>query len=148
MAARWRITHEDDVARIAPAKGPARMDLAVHAAWDAPGQDAGQPLNRRRYRIETARQIRQDLWRALQSVRGFAPVVEVASDHSGEAPSEDGATGGVRIMVSAGGRLDTSHAPRAVMEERVRALLENPANRRRWRAHAARRARPRPEDAL
>ena len=143
MTARWRITHEDDVARIAPARGPSRMDLAVHAAWDAPAADArpSAALNRRRYRIEHARQIRQDLWRALQSVRGFMPVVEATSDHSGEAGP------GARVMVTAGGRLDVPQAPRAAMEARIRDLLEDPSNRARWRAHAARRARPRPEDA-
>lgn len=144
MSPRWRITHEDGIARIAPARGPARMDLAVHAAWDvaAPGLE-GPGL--RRFRVEHARQIRQDLWRALQRARGFVPVVEVASDHSGEGGAEAGA---VRVMVTAGGRIDAAQAPRAAMEDAVRALLSDPGNRRRWRRHAARRARPRPGDAL
>lgn len=145
MPDRWRITHQDDVARIAPARGPARMDVVVHAAWDAPAADAlpKDALSHRRYRVETARQIRQDLWRALQRVRGFAPVVEVASDHSGQGGEAEGA---VRVMVSAGGRLDVAQAPREVMEEKLRALLSSRSNRARWRAHARRRARPRPED--
>ncbi|MGG7568468.1 hypothetical protein ACQ5SO_20125 [Rhodovulum sp. DZ06] len=153
MTARWRITHEDDVARIAPARGPARMDLAVHAAWDVPAPRV-EGLSRRRFRVEHARQIRQDLWRALQRTRGFVPVVEVMTDHSGEGAQGDGAVdagaeaGAVRVMVTAGGRIDAPQAPRAAMEETVHALLSNPENRRRWRRHAARRARPRPGDAL
>lgn len=143
MPARWRITHQDDVARIAPARGPDRMDLAIHAAWDAPALAEGASLGR--YRIALARQIRQDLWRALQDVRGFAPVVEIASDHSGQGGSEAGA---VRVLVTAGGRLDVPQAPRAAMEADIRSLLEEPAARARRQRHAALRARPRPEDAL
>ena len=136
MTERWRISHDDDVARIAPARGPARMDLAVHAAWDAP-RTTGDPA---RYRAAIARQIRQDLWRALRTARGFAPLVEVASDHAG--------TGPVRVMATAGGRLDTTHAPRARMSEAAQAMLDRPANRARWHTHAARVARPRPGDDL
>lgn len=147
MTNRWRMTHEDDVARIAPARGPSRMDLAVHAAWDAPGADAAPAdvLNRRRYRLALAAQVRQDVWRALQSHRGFVPVVEATSDHSGEGGAAPGAA---RIMIAAGGRIDVPQAPRAEMEAAIRAVLDDPSNRRRWRAHAARRARPRPADAL
>jgi hypothetical protein len=132
MTQRWRITHEDDVARVSRAAGLARMDLAVHGAWDAPAGD----VNPRRYRIAVAQQIRQDLWRALQSTRGFSPIVEVASDHSGQG----GAPGAIRVMASAGGRLDVAQVPRAAMAAAIEALLADPANRARWHKHAARRA--------
>jgi hypothetical protein len=136
MTNRWRITHEDDVARIAPGRGPARMDLAVHAAWDAPRT----PVSATRYRIAIARQIRQDLWRALRTARGFAPMVEVTSDHGG--------TGPVRVMATAGGRMDTSHAPRAAMAAAAQAVLDDAGNRQRWHRHAARVGRPRMGDDL
>ena len=140
MTDRWRITHEDDVARVSRASGPARMDIAVHGAWDAPAAE----VSPRRYRIATAQQIRQDLWRALQSTRGFSPAVEVTSDHSGQG----GAPGAIRVMASAGGRLDVRQVPRAAMIAAIEALLADPANRARWHRHAARRARPRPGDDL
>jgi hypothetical protein len=101
-------------------------------------------VNLRRYRVALAQQIRQDLWRALQSTRGFSPVVEVTSDHSGQG----GAPGAIRVMASAGGRLDVAQVPRAAMIAKIEALLADPANRARWHAHAARQARPRPGDDL
>jgi hypothetical protein len=140
MTHRWRITHEDDVARVSRASGPARMDLAAHGAWDAPAANVNLP----RYRIAIAQQIRQDLWRVLRTTRGFSPVVDVASDHSGQG----GAPGAIRVMVSAGGRLDVAQVPRAAMVATIDALLADPANRARWHAHAARRARPMPGDDL
>jgi hypothetical protein len=140
MTHHWRITHEDDVARISRAGGLARMDIAGHGAWDAPAGD----VNPRRYRIALAQQIRQDLWRALQSTRGFSPIVEVASDHSGQG----GAPGAIRVMATAGGRLDVAQVPRAAMGAAIEALLSDRANHARWHKHAARRARPRPGDML
>jgi hypothetical protein len=83
------------------------MDLAAHGAWDAPAANVNLP----RYRIAIAQQIRQDLWRVLRTTRGFSPVVDVASDHSGQG----GAPGAIRVMVSAGGRLDVAQVPRAAM---------------------------------
>jgi hypothetical protein len=116
------------------------MDLVAHGAWDAPAAD----VHPARYRIALAQQIRQDVWRALRTTRGFSPVIDVATDHSGQG----GAPGAVRVMVSAGGRLDVAQVPRAAMAVAIDAVLADPANRARWHKHAARRGRPMPGDDL
>lgn len=64
-----------------------------------------------------ARHIRQDLWRALQGLRGFSPVIQIDA-------AEDGVT------VRAGGRLQ-GRAPQGT-ESRIRDLLDSPAHRARW----------------
>ncbi|MEL7463713.1 MAG: hypothetical protein AAFN79_06580 [Pseudomonadota bacterium] len=61
--------------------------------------------------------VRQDLWRALQSVRGFTPVVEVAED-------------GTAMTIRAGGQV-AGRAP-ASLSTRIAAVIEDDANRRRW----------------
>lgn len=72
-------------------------------------------------RAAIAHQVRQDLWRALRSVRGFAPVVQVTRDGQG-------------LVVRAGGQLAGRAAPGLAV--RVADLLEAPALRARWVAHA------------
>lgn len=64
-----------------------------------------------------ARQIRQDMWRRLQSLRGFSPVVEVRKDASG-------------LTVRAGGRVEGS-IPTGT-QAKIEALLNDPDLRRRW----------------
>lgn len=64
-----------------------------------------------------ARQIRQDLWRKFQHLRGFSPVVEIAATECG-------------VIVRAGGRL-SGRTP-AETESRIRDLLDDPALRARW----------------
>lgn len=71
-------------------------------------------------RAAIAHQVRQDLWRALSRVRGFSPVVEVTR-------------AGADMQVRAGGRLE-ARAPD--LGPRIAALLETPALRARWCAHA------------
>lgn len=75
----------------------------------------------RRSRI--AHQLRQDLWRSLQSLRGFSPVVRVTRDAEG-------------LLVEAGGQVDGA-IPRGT-ETRIADLLADPAHRARWLAHARR----------
>ncbi|MGY9046752.1 MAG: hypothetical protein ACKVKF_06725 [Rhodobacterales bacterium] len=65
-----------------------------------------------------ARQIRQDLWRELQGLRGFSPVVEVSQD-------------GDSVCVRAGGRLMSGPATRSAVQ-RIEVLLNDPARRARW----------------
>ncbi|TYO84627.1 hypothetical protein [Oceanicella actignis] len=131
---RWRDMHADGAALHAPARG-ARFDVAVHAAWDA---RAPEGIDRARFRRALARQIRQDAWRALRTVRGFVPAVEVASDHS--------SPGRARVLATAGGRLDCRPAPRALIEHRLAELLADPASRLRWSRNAARAAARRGAD--
>lgn len=92
-------------------QSPPRFDVAV--ATDLPMVDP----------LRLAHQIRQDIWRALQNVRGFSPVVRVARGSEG-------------LTVTAGGRVPGPVS--AVLAERIDAVLANPANRGRWLRHAAR----------
>lgn len=88
-----------------------RFDIA------AQGQlPAGDPL---RY----AHQIRQDMWRLLQGVRGFAPVVELQKQGQG-------------WQVRAGGAVFGRVPPNA--SAKVAELLENQSKRKRWIAQANR----------
>jgi len=70
--------------------------------------------------LRLAHQIRQDLWRELRRLTGFAPAVEVRF--------------GETFEVRAGGRVARHIPPRT--NERIADLLENPGNRRRWLAWA------------
>lgn len=111
--ARWHI-HHDGATLILSRQRPARFD--VSATTRLP--DAG--------RVRVAHQVRQDMWRALQSLRGFSPCVAVTRD-------EDG------LQVRAGGRVaGICAAPR--VEQQIAAVLEDPQNRARWVRHAGGRA--------
>ena len=107
----WHILREDGALTLAR-RLPARFDLSVEAAFPRVG------------RLRLARQIRQDMWRALQHMRGFAPAVRV----------EDAGDG---LRVCAGGQVDGVF-PRARAAETLSALLQDPAHRARWIAHAGR----------
>lgn len=85
---------------------PARFDVSVMS--ELPLCDAGR----------LARQVRQDVWRALQRVRGFSPVVRV------ERLADV-------MRVTAGGRLPRS-SQSAILSERLDAVLTDPGNRARW----------------
>nr|WP_043768801.1 hypothetical protein [Roseivivax isoporae] len=65
-----------------------------------------------------ARAVRQDLWRKLQGLRGFSPVVEI------ERQGDD-------LSIRAGGRLHDRQFPPDV-EERIRDLLHSADARARW----------------
>lgn len=108
--ARWHILR--DGAQITLARHvPPRFDFAVRTTLGA-----GDP-------IRLAHQIRQDLWRALQAMRGFSPVVRLA-------PSGQG------WGVIAGGRaMGPVPAALRVVAQNV---LDHPQNRARWVRYAAR----------
>ncbi|MEX5577042.1 hypothetical protein [Pseudophaeobacter sp. A-200-2] len=106
----WHIARTSDTLTLSRCL-PARFDLAVETML--PDGDS----------LRLAHQIRQDMWRALQDVRGFSPVVRVAQTAEG-------------VRVTAGGRVLGLVSP--VLAERIEAVLENPANRGRWLRHAAR----------
>ncbi|MEO1689158.1 MAG: hypothetical protein AAFU61_14780, partial [Pseudomonadota bacterium] len=112
----------------------------AEAAWPIAPPAEGAAA---RWRRRLARQVRQDLWRVLRRVRGFAPEVRVETCDAADAPAA-GATGTpaqaqaqALVRVRAGGRLVRSGAERQVREAAA-ALLADPALRRRWTAHAAR----------
>ena len=109
---RWHILREGDSLTMTRAL-PVRFDVAAGTTLP----DGG--------RLRLAMQVRQDLWRALQALRGFAPVVQVTR--------RDGI-----CEVVAGGRVDGVHN-KARVEERISEMLSDPACRARWSAFAAHR---------
>ena len=70
-----------------------------------------------------ARQVRQDMWRALRRVRGFLPAVEATKTQDG-------------LLLRAGGQLLCS-APKARMIESIEELLNSAEYRQRWLRYAA-----------
>ncbi len=88
---------------------PARFDVAAFAQFPMVSK------------TRLAHQIRQDLWRCLQTVRGFSPVVQIEQ--------ADGI-----LNVTAGGRA-IQPVSRA-LEEQIEALLNDSSKRRRWIACA------------
>ncbi len=104
--ARWHILHDDAGGLTLARHLPVRFDISATTRI-APARMT--PL---------AHQIRQDMWRALQRLRGFSPVVRIE-------PVEDG------LRITAGGRLEGA-APRDRAEARIQEVLDNPGNRTRW----------------
>lgn len=95
---------------------PIRWDVRCEAHL------AGEHLSRRRLAL----QIRQDIWRACQNVRGFTPLVSVT-------PVEAG------YQVAAGGMVAVQHFPRSSIVARLEDVLSCSENQRRWRGFAAQR---------
>ncbi len=71
-----------------------------------------------------AQQIRQDLWRLLQRLKGFSPVIELTREAG-------------MVHVRAGGRVDGKVPP--CTETRIAAMLADPRYRARWQAYATHR---------
>jgi len=108
MTACWHILREGESLTLAR-QLPPKLELAV------------QTMLPRVDPVRLAHQIRQDLWRALQNLRGFSPVVRLD-------PVTDG------WAVTAGGR-----APRPVADAvvaRAQGVLDDKSNRARWVRHA------------
>lgn len=108
MSKGWHTLRDGDSLTLAR-QLPPRLELAVQTTLPRVNPE------------RLAHQIRQDLWRALQNVRGFSPVVRLDPTAQGWA-------------VTAGGR-----APQPIADavyERARAVLDDPANRARWVRHA------------
>ena len=106
---RWHEVEEDG-ALIVARRWPVRFDLSVATQL---------PRGGRRY---LAHLVRQDVWRALQALRGFVPAVRVTRSGGG-------------LEVVAGGEVQ-GRFDRADAEARIAAELENPANRARWMRRA------------
>ena len=103
----WLIDQTDTHVLVTRRK-PVRWDLLAEAVFPR-----CQPLR-------LAHQIRQDMWRDLKKIKGFAPAVEI--------------TLGDTFHVKAGGRVERYVHPMA--KERIVDLLNHPENRRRWLLHA------------
>lgn len=101
----WHILHEEDALTMAR-RVPVRFDLQVTTQLGVGDK------------LRLARQVRQDIWRALRGLRGFAPAVRI----------ERAARG---LRVTAGGQVD-GPLPRARAEARIADVLQDPANRARW----------------
>ena len=84
--------------------------------WDVQGWAEFTPC----HPLRLAHQIRQDLWRELQKIKGFCPAVEI--------------TLGDTFKVRAGGRIQRHIPPRT--NEKIETLLNSSAHRRRWLAFA------------
>lgn len=112
MSKRWHILREDAALTVAR-RLPLRFDFTVERRFP------------RCSRLLLASQIRQDMWRAFQNLKGFAPVVRVEAE-------------GDELRVTAGGQVDGAF-PRARSVEKLAALLDESARRDRWISHAGRR---------
>lgn len=105
MTKSWHIARDADSLTLSRDPVP-RFDLCAEASFP--------PLRR----LPLAQMVRQDMWRLLRNLRGFAPVVRVTR-------TEDG------LRVAAGGRV-TGRFPKAKAEAEIRALLGDPKHRTRW----------------
>lgn len=109
--ARWHITPDGDTLTLSR-MAVARFDVSASTVLP----DGG--------RLAVAQQVRQDMWRALQGLRGFAPAVEVRRE-------------GGALHVTAGGQVDGPVA-KAHVEGAIQEVLDDPARRARWVRHATR----------
>ncbi|WP_019295691.1 MULTISPECIES: hypothetical protein [unclassified Leisingera] len=110
MGIRWYVSHLNEKLTLSR-RLPARFDVAAETVLPA-----ADPLR-------LAHQIRQDMWRKLQSLRGFSPVVEITSAGQG-------------MRVRAGGQV-MGRVP-ANTAAQITEVLEDPGARARWIRHATR----------
>jgi len=110
----WHRLREEDAVTIAR-RLPVRFDLSVEASLPVSG-----PVSLTR----VAHQVRQDMWRRLQGLRGFSPAVRVTQ-------------GDGRLTLQAGGSVEGALPGKAC--DALSELLDSPTHRARWLAHAARR---------
>ncbi|MEM8978556.1 MAG: hypothetical protein AAGD04_03675 [Pseudomonadota bacterium] len=106
--ARWHILRSEDALTVSRVL-PVRFDISAEAVF---------PLV---HPLRLATQIRQDMWRLLQNLRGFAPAVEVVSE-------------GGSLRVRAGGAVMGAVPGTAQMA--LEGLLNAAPNRARWCAYA------------
>jgi hypothetical protein len=109
----WHLLREGPVLTLTR-RVPVRFDLSACTVLPTTGRVLG--------RARLAHQIRQDVWRRLQRLRGFVPAVRL----------EQGADG---MHVTAGGALDAA-APLPWAQAALAEVLADPASRRRWMRHA------------
>ncbi len=102
---RWHILREGDTVTVAR-RLPVRWDVAVEVTLPNAA------------RLRVAQQVRQDMWRALQDIRGFAPVVSARRD-------------GDQLHIKAGGAVH-GPVPRAKMQMVIAEVLHCPKRRARW----------------
>lgn len=108
----WHRVREENAVTVTR-RLPVRFDLEVSAEIAAPG-----PVSLTR----VAHQVRQDMWRQLQGLRGFAPAVRVEAE-------------GTTLRIFAGGRLEGARPGEGVRDQ-LQGVLDSPRNRARWLRHA------------
>lgn len=101
----WHILTDDDSVTVTR-RLPARFDVSV---------ETEMPLGNK---LRIAQQVRQDMWRALQDLRGFAPLVQVSQV-------------GEMLVVKAGGQF-SGKFPRQHIQDKLTVLLDDPKKRARW----------------
>ncbi|MCH2095040.1 MAG: hypothetical protein MK160_07970 [Rhodobacteraceae bacterium] len=106
MADRWHIQTAEGMFLLAR-HWPPRFDIAGEAVFPEMRAD------------RLARQIRQDMWRRLQHIRGFSPVVEIRTCAEG-------------LRVRAGGRAAIGGTALEREALTIVDLLNSPSCRRRW----------------
>lgn len=107
---RWHILREDNTLTVTRAL-PVRFDVSAKTVLP----DGS--------RLRLAQQVRQDMWRRLQGLRGFLPVVQVTRV-------------GDTCHVTAGGRIDAKF-PKARAETILTDMLNDTRLRARWSTNAA-----------
>lgn len=112
----WHLRRQGDVL-VLSRRVPARFDLSASALLMTGGRRIG--------RARMAHQLRQDIWRCLQGLRGFWPVVRI--EHREDA-----------LHVTAGGGLDSAlpQSARLRAEAMLAALLADRTHQGRWLRHA------------
>lgn len=115
---RWQF-HAEGQGLVLARPGRARFDLVEELRLSAPG-----PLSLRRLVL----QIRQDVWRALQGLRAFSPIVA--------AIPQEGA-----ILLRAGGQISGSAPIPRSAAAALHTVVHSPANHQRWCRFAQARAR-------
>ncbi|MCT4556976.1 MAG: hypothetical protein N4A61_02840 [Pelagimonas sp.] len=107
---KWHIQTEEGALTLARSL-PVRFDVSA------------QVMLPRCSKRRLAMQIRQDMWRLLQNLRGFSPIVRV----------EDA---GDMLRVTAGGRMDQRAFPKGKSEEKLRDMLAGRQKNIRWVTYA------------
>lgn len=112
----WHIARDGDSVILSRRPGARALGPGIWAHTRLPGGLRAAVL---------AHEVRKDVWRALQGLRGFSPVIEIqpCSEQSG-------------FSVRAGGVVLTQ--PPASLHARLQAVLEDANNRARWITHARR----------
>jgi len=114
----WHLSHSGGVWRYGALGAPWRWDLCAQTYLPLPPLGRG-PAG------WLCQQIRQDVWRALQGVRGFSPMVELCADQTG-------------LRVMAGGVLRSGGAVTQRTQTQLDTVLNAPGRKARWTAQTRR----------
>lgn len=111
MSVKWDIDRSDDCLTLSRG-GRLRFDISAVADF---------PICARE---RLAHQIRQDLWRALQHIRGLSPIVLIERSSTG-------------LSVKAGGEIHGKTFPADHLNAQIYGVLQDKEKRARWLRFAA-----------